>query len=138
MKIDQFEISNQFEFGVIHKVRTLRFLNFRPQPPSPSSPRPPVRAHTLLAYIPPPSMSVRILFQKRYDRDVFSELLSVKEPQTMLQNKETTVQNYREMNTQEEAWESRLRFLFIREIWKWIILAVLIAHVLLLFYNKTA
>ena len=101
MKIDRFEISNQFEFGVIHKVRTLRFRNFRPQPPSPSSPHTPVRVHTLLAYIPPPSMSVRILFQKRYDRDVFCELLSIKEPQTMLQKKETTAQNYREMNTQE-------------------------------------
>ena len=45
-------------FGVIHKVRTLRFRNSRP-------PLPPVRAHTLLAYTPyPPSTSVRLVFFK--------------------------------------------------------------------------
>ena len=33
--------------------------------------------------------------------DIFRELLSIKEPQTTLQNKETTVQSYRKMLIQK-------------------------------------
>ena len=32
--------------------------------------------------------------------DIFCALLSIKEPQTMLQNKETTAQSYRKMSIQ--------------------------------------
>ena len=73
--------------GVNHKVRTLRFCNFRHLPA--------VRAHTLF---PPPSRSVRIVLFKEDMTDIFCELLSIKEPQKTLQNKETTAQSYRKMS----------------------------------------
>ena len=61
-------------------------------------------AHTLLAYtlslLPPPSTSVLILFFKEDITDIFCESVSIKEPQTRSQNKETTVQNYQEMLNQ--------------------------------------
>ena len=61
-------------------------------------------AHTLLAYtlslLPPPSASVLILFFKEDITDIFCESVSIKEPQTRSQNKETTVQNYQEMSNQ--------------------------------------
>ena len=41
------------------------------------------------------STSVPILFFKGDMTDIFRELLSIKETQTTLQNKETTVQSYR-------------------------------------------
>ena len=64
-------------------------------------PLPPVRAHRLLAYTPlRPSTSVRILFFKEYMTDIFCELLSTKEPQPTLQNKEPTVESYRKMLNQ--------------------------------------
>ena len=68
--------------GVIHKVGTLRFHNFRP-------PLPPVGAHTILAYI--------LFFKEDMTRYIFCELLSIKGSQTTLQNKETNVQSYRKM-----------------------------------------
>ena len=46
----------------------------------------------------PPSASVRILFFKEDMVDIFCKLLSIKEPQTTLQNKETTLQSYRKMS----------------------------------------
>ena len=54
-------------------------------------PLPPVRAHTLLTYntSPPTRTSVRIVLFKEDMTDIFCELLSIKEPQTTLQNKET-------------------------------------------------
>ena len=45
--------------------------------------------------------------------DIFCELLSIKEPQTILQNKETTVQSYRKMsnqNNQKEPWDQVCAF----------------------------
>ena len=36
-------------------------------------------------------------FKRRYEWDLFYELLSIKQPRTMLQNIETTLQSYREM-----------------------------------------
>ena len=45
-------------------------------------------------------MRVRIVFFKEDMTDEFFELLSTKEPQETLQNKETTVQNYRKMSNQ--------------------------------------
>lgn len=71
--------------GVIHKVGTLRFHNFRP-------PLPPVGAHTILAYI--------LFFKGDMTRYIFCELLSIKGSQTTLQNKETNVQSYGKMSNQ--------------------------------------
>ena len=41
--------------------------------------------------------------------DIFCELLSIKEPQTTLLNKETTVQSYRKMSIQKHQEEPRHR-----------------------------
>ena len=46
------------------------------------------------------STSVPILFFKGDMTDIFRELLSIKETQTTLQNKETTVQSYRKISNQ--------------------------------------
>ena len=46
------------------------------------------------------STSVRILFFKGDMTGIFCELLSIKDLQTTLQNKETTVQSYRKMSIQ--------------------------------------
>ena len=46
------------------------------------------------------STSVPILFYKGDMTDIFRELLSIKETQTTLQNKETTVQSYRKISNQ--------------------------------------
>ena len=45
-------------------------------------------------------MSVRILFLKEDMTDIFCEFLAIKEPQTTLENKETTVQSYQKMSNQ--------------------------------------
>ena len=45
--------------------------------------------------------------------DVFCDLLSIKEPQIMLQNKEITLQSYRKMlnqNNQEKLWDQGCAF----------------------------
>ena len=49
---------------------------------------------------PPYYKHTDIIFQRRYDRDLFCELLSIKEPQTTFQNKETIVQSYQKMSNQ--------------------------------------
>ena len=69
---------------VIHKVRTVRFLNFRP--PSPCT-----CTYTFSLH--------RMWFVRENvsERDKFCELLSIKEPQTTLQNREATVQSCRKM-----------------------------------------
>ena len=41
---------------------------------------------------------IRILFFKEDMVDIFCKSLSIKEPQTTLQNKETTLQSYRKMS----------------------------------------
>ena len=48
----------------------------------------------------PPSTSLWTLLFKKDITAIFCELLSIKEPQTNLQNKETTVQSYRKMLSQ--------------------------------------
>ena len=72
--------------GVMEKVCTLRFCNFKPS----------FLLYVHIQFNPtfpsPLSTSVRIVFFKE---DTFCELLSIKEPKTILQNKETTVQHYR-------------------------------------------
>ena len=53
----------------------------------------------------PSSLSVQILFFIENMTDIFCDLLSMKEPQITLQNKEITLQSYRKMlnqNNQEE------------------------------------
>ena len=75
---------------VIHKVDLLRFCNFKPLFP--------LFVHILFSlHRILPSTSTRIIFFKEHLTDIFCELLSIKEPQTMLQNKETTVQSYQKM-----------------------------------------
>ena len=49
---------------------------------------------------------------RRYDRDIFCELLSFKEPQTTLQNKETDVQSYQKMSNQNTKNSLRIEFVF--------------------------
>ena len=67
----------------IHKVRTLRFHSFR-------RPSPPARVHKLLAYTLFPLVQVyRYHFLKKDMTDIICELLSIKAPQTMLQNKKS-------------------------------------------------
>ena len=61
----------------------------------------------------PTSVSVRILFFIENMTDVFCDLLSIKEPQIMLQNKEITLQSYRKMlnqNNQEKLWDQGCAF----------------------------
>ena len=79
---------------VINEVRTRRFRNFRPRLPSCTC----IYAFSLHSL--PPSTSVRILFLREYVTDIFYELLSMKKPQTTLQNKETTAQSYQKMSNQ--------------------------------------
>ena len=58
--------------------------------------------------------------------DIFCELLSIKEPQTTLQNKETTVQSYRKMSIQntKKSLGTKLVLLTVGERWEWTILVV--------------
>ena len=63
---------------------------------------PPALLHVQLCFqptltLPSPSTSIRISFFKEDMIDIFCELLSIQEPQTKLQNKETIVQSYRKM-----------------------------------------
>ena len=85
-----------------------------------------------------PSRSVRILCFKGDMTDIFCELLSVKEPQTTLQNKETTVQSYRKMSIQntKKSLSIEVVLLTVRGRWECTILVVWIAH-LLYFYFVT-
>ena len=55
-------------------------------------------------------MNVRILFFKEDITDIFCELLSIKEPQATLQNKETTVQSYRKMANQNTKKSPGIEF----------------------------
>ena len=63
-------------------------------------------------------------------RDILCELLSIKKPQTTLQNKVTPVQTIAKcwIKTPRRASKLSLRFLTVRKRWEWIILAVWIAH----------
>ena len=58
--------------------------------------------------------------------DVFCELLSIKEPQTVLQNKETTAQSYRKILNQNTKKSPGIKFavLTVQGRWEWIILAL--------------
>ena len=58
--------------------------------------------------------------------DIFCELLSIKEPQTTLQNKETTVQSYRKMSIQnaKQSLGIEVVLLTVRRRWEWTILVV--------------
>ena len=72
---------------------------------------PTVRAHTLLAYtLSPPSTSTQILFFKEDSADKFCEFLSIREPQTTLQIKETTVQSHRKMSNQNTKKSPGIEF----------------------------
>ena len=64
--------------------------------------------------------------------DIFCELLSIKEPQTALQNKETTVQSYRKMSIQNTKKSLGIEdvLLTVRGRWEWTILVVWIAYLL--------
>ena len=70
--------------------------------------------------------------------DIFCELLSIKEPQTTLQNKETTVQSYWKMLIQKtkKSLGIEVVLLTVPERWEWTILVVWISH-LLYFYIVT-
>ena len=58
--------------------------------------------------------------------DIFCELLSIKEPQTTLQNKENTVQSYRKMSIQntKKSLGIEVVLLTVRGRWEWTILVV--------------
>ena len=72
---------------------------------------PTVRAHMLLAYTPsPPSTSAQILFFKEDMAYKFCEFLSIWEPQTTLQIKETTVQSYRKITNQNTKKNPGIEF----------------------------
>ena len=73
-----------------------------------------------------PSRSVRILCFKGDMTDIFCELLSIKEPQTTLQNKETTVQSYRKMSIQntKKSLSIEVVLLTVRGRWECTILVV--------------
>ena len=76
-------LSSSVSLGVIQKVRMLRFRNFRP-------PLPFTCTYVFsLDPLCPEYERADIIFKRRHDRDIFCELLSIKEPQTVLQNKET-------------------------------------------------
>ena len=78
---------------------------------------------------------------RRYDRDKFCELLSFKEPQTTLQNKETDVQCYQKMSNQNATNSPRIEFVFYNCTGDMGMdnLAIWIAHIMLfLFCNKPA
>ena len=86
-----------------------------------------------------PIVWVYRLFEKRYDRDVFRELLSIKEPQKSLQNKETTAQSYPKLfqiKTSKKAVGSSLGFKAVSGRWGWIMLAIWIVHFILLLFCK--
>ena len=55
-------------------------------------------------------MSVRILFLKEDMTDIFCEFLAIKEPQTTLENKETTVQSYQKMSNQNTKNRPKVEF----------------------------
>ena len=59
-------------------------------------------------------------------RDIFCELLSIKEPQTTLQNKEATTQNYKKFGIKipRRALALSLRLLIVRGRWERMILAI--------------
>ena len=71
-------------------------------------------------------MSVQILFFKGDMTDIFCELLSIKEPQTTLQNKETTEQSYRKMSIQntKKSLSMQVVLLTVRGRWECTILVV--------------
>ena len=89
--------------GAIHKVYTLRFRNFGLLSPCTS---------TYAFRLQPTIQYERIdsIFQRSYDRDVFCELISIKELHTMLQSKETAVQNYWKMSNQNTKKSPGIQF----------------------------
>ena len=70
--------------------------------------------------------------------DIFCELLSIKEPQTALQNKETTVQSYRKMPFQntKKSLGIEVVLLTVRGRLEWTILVVWIAHLLYFYFVR--
>ena len=101
-------LSSSVSLGVIQKVRMLRFRNFRPPLPFTCT-----YAFSLDPLCPEYERT-DIIFKRRHDRDIFCELLSIKEPETVLQNKETTLQIYRKMSNQNIKRSPRIRFALCR------------------------
>ena len=103
-----------------HKVCLLIFRKYRP-------PSNPVSAHTILAYTPPPSISVRI---KGYMRDIFCE--SYQRTTNYVKNNGDAVNAIvkRRIKTSRKGLRSRVRFLTVRKRWEWNFLTVLIANFL--------
>ena len=105
-------------FGVTHIERTLSFCKFRSPPPC---------TYTYAFNLHP--------------LPLFCELLSIKEPQTTLQNKETTVQSYRRISNQSTSKrpEIEIALLTVSKKWEWIISAVwIVPFILFLIFDKPA
>ena len=101
-----FHLHKSCLFRVIHKVRTLRFRNFRPLSLC-------TCIYAFILHPLPFSTSVRILFfkeDKTHLSHIFCELLSIKEPHVTLQNKETTVQSYQKMSDQNAMKSPGIEF----------------------------
>ena len=84
----------------------LRFLNFRPTHSCTCT-------YAFSMHLPSPSTSIQVLFLKEDMTDIFSELLSIKEPQRMLQNKEIALQSYRKMSNQNTKKSCGIEFLLL-------------------------
>ena len=69
----------------------------------------PLRPHILLAYTPPPTTNVYIVFFKEDN----TEKYFAKEPQTV-QNKDTTVPNYWKMSNHNNKESPGIEFAFFR------------------------
>ena len=113
----------------------LRFRNFRP-------PLPFTCTYVFsLDPLCPEYQRADIIFKRRHDRDIFCELLSIKEPQTVLQNKETIYKSIGKCRIKipKGALGSSLHFWDVQGRWEWIILAIWIAHfILFLSWKKPA
>ena len=90
----------------MHKVYMLRFLNFRPTHSCTCT-------YAFSMHLPPLSTNIQVLFLKEDMTDKFSELLSIKEPQRMLQNKEITLQSYHKMSNQNTKKSCGIEFLLL-------------------------
>ena len=99
---------------VIHKVRMLRFLNFRPPPPV-------VHAHTLLAY------TGCDLLEKMWVKEInFVNYYQSKNHKQRCKIKKLLYKAVGKcwIKTPRRALRSRVQFLNVRGRWKWIILAI--------------
>ena len=85
--------TDESTLGVIHKVRALRFRNFKPSLPLCTC------TYAFSLHPLPPLVTC-----------IFCELLSIKEPQATLQNKENSVQSYRRMSNQNTKKSPGIEF----------------------------